>query len=314
MTEPLVVALPQDPGLREALGDPRNVRFIDWDLTGPAPEPQIDLVVASNFGNFEGLARLAEVNPRLVQWQWIGYDEVPAYLPQGIPLANAAGVHDGPTAELAVALTVSAQRGIPQFVRAADQHEWQSTFLPSLCDKRILIVGYGGVGKAIDARLQGFEARITRMARSARTERNLAGDEVEVHSFADLHAHLAVSDVVILAVPLTAQTRHLIDAAALAALPDNALLVNVARGGVVDTDALVAELSGARIRAALDVTDPEPLPADHPLWSAPNVMITPHAGADTDALLPRMAALIRRQITRLQSGEAPVNLVLGPGA
>ena len=314
MTEPLVVALPQDPGLREAIGDPRNVRFVDWDLTGPAPETHIDLVVASNFGYHEGLARLAEVNPRLVQWQWIGYDDVPQYLPEGIPLANASGVHDGPTAELAVALTLAAQRGLPRYIRAADRHVWETEFFPSLCAKRVLIVGYGGVGKAIEARLAGFEAEITRMARSARTERNLAGAEVEVLGFADLHAQLAVSDVVILAVPLTAQTQHLIDAAALAALPDNALLVNIARGGVVDTDALVAELSGSRIRAALDVTDPEPLPADHPLWSAPNVLITPHAGADSDALLPRMAALIRRQIAALQAGETPENLVLGPGA
>ena len=132
-----------------------------------------------------------------------------------------------------------------------------------------------------------------------------------VRGFDELHDALADAELVFLAVPLTAETTALIDAAALAAMPDGALLVNVARGPVVDTDALVAELSAGRLRAALDVTDPEPLPAAHPLWACPNLLITPHVGGDSSAMKPRMAALIHRQIAHLQRGETPENLVLG---
>ncbi len=152
---------------------------------------------------------------------------------------------------------------------------------------------------------------MTRIARTARTERNLAGDEVEVLGFDGLRDSLTRSEIVILTVPLTDETRGMIDAEALAAMPDGALLVNVARGGVVVTDALVAELQTGRLRAALDVTDPEPLPADHPLWQCEHALITPHAGGDSTAMLPRMAALIRRQIEHLRAGEAPENIVLG---
>lgn len=306
----LVVSLPAE-GLREPLGAVPGVEFVEWDLVGPAPRDRIDIVVPPYWGGNRQLAALAGVEARLVQWQSIGYNGISKYLPEGIPLANAATVHEASTAELALALTLAAQRGIPEFVRAGDEGRWDLRSFPSLADRRVLLVGYGGVSKAIEARLAGFEVEITRLARTARDEQNLAGNTVPVLGFDKLQSALAAAEVVILGVPLTDETRGLIGATELAAMPDGALLVNVARGPVVDTDALVAELQAGRIRAALDVTDPEPLPASHPLWSCPGTLISPHVGGDSTAMLPRMVALVLRQIEHLRAGEAPENLVIG---
>lgn len=305
----LVVSLP-DEGLLEELGEIPGVEWVAWELDGPAPRAHLDIVVPPYWGGAELLERLDGTSVGLVQWQSIGYNGVDAHLPAGIPLANAATVHEASTAELALALLLAAQRGIPEFVRDGEAHRWDLRTFPSVADRRVLIVGYGGVGKAIDARLAGFEAHVTRLARTARTDRDLSGSPVEVRGFDRLAESLAEAEIVILAVPLTPETTGLIDAAALAAMPDGALLVNVARGRVVDTAALVRELESGRLRAALDVTDPEPLPADHPLWSCANALITPHAGGDSTAMLPRVVDLIRRQVARMQAGERPQNLVL----
>lgn len=305
----LVVSLPSDKGLRAALGEVEGVEFVEWDLDGPPPREAIDIVVPPYQGGAERLAAIAQVETRLVQWQSIGYNDVARYLPAGLPFANAATVHETATAELALALALASQRGIPEFVRAGDQHHWELEVRPSLADRRVLLVGYGGIGKAIEARLAGFEVELTRVARSARTERNLAGEEVAVHGLDELPALLGDAEILMLAVPLTDGTNGLIDAGVLAALPDGALIVNVARGPVVTTDALVAELQAGRLRAALDVTDPEPLPAEHPLWACPNVLITPHVGGDSSAMTRRVTALILRQVERMRAGEAPENLI-----
>lgn len=309
----IVVSLPTDPGLleamQEALGETPDVRFIEWDLKSPAPEPTIDLVVPPYWGGERRLANLSGVATRLVQWQSIGFNGVDKYLPAGLPFANAATVHEGSTAELALALTLASQRGLDTFVRQGDAHNWQLRSFPSLADRRVMILGYGGVGKAIDARLQGFEVEVTRIARSARQEAGPSGATVPVHAMSDLTERLRNTEVLIIGVPLTPETRGLVGAKELAALPDGALVVNVARGPVVDTDALVAELNSGRLRAALDVTDPEPLPKDHPLWDCPNLIVTPHVGGDSTAMLPRMVALIQRQISRLLANESPENLI-----
>lgn len=307
----LVVSLPTDPGLREAVGAVEGVEFVEWDLEGPAPRRRFDIVVPPYWGGNRRLAELAGLDVGLVQWQSIGYNGLAKYLPEGVPCANAATVHETSTAELAVGLAIASQRGIASFVRAADAGNWTGGTLPSLADRRVLLIGYGGVSKAIEARLTGFEVAITRLARTAREERNLAGEPVDVRGIDELHDCLAEAEIVIIGVPLTPETTGLVDAAALAALPDGALVVNVARGPVVVTDALVTELQSGRLRAALDVTDPEPLPRDHPLWSCPNTIITPHVGGDSTAMLPRVAALIRRQIEHLRAGERPENVVLG---
>ena len=298
----------------EALGDLPGVDLVEWDLTDLAPRERFDIVVPPYWGGNRLLANLAGTDVRLVQWQSIGYNGVQKHLPDGVPLANATTVHETSTAELAVTLALAMQRGIPDFVREGEAHVWNGRMLPSLADRRVLLIGYGGVSKAVEARLAGFEVTLDRLARTARTDRNAAGDEVPVRGFDELHDALAAADIAILAVPLTDETRGLLDAAALAALPDGALVVNVARGPVVDTDALVAELRSGRLRAALDVTDPEPLPADHPLWDCPNLLITPHVGGDSSAMLPRITDLVRRQIERLRAGERPENLVVGEWA
>ena len=150
-------------------------------------------------------------------------------------------------------------------------------------------------------------ARMFAAVRVARTARDTP--QGRVHGVDELPALVPDADVVVLTVPLDETTHHLVDAALLARMADGALLVNVARGKVVDTDALLAELRTGRLRAALDVTDPEPLPPDHPLWHAPNVLVTAHQGGNTDATFPRVAALVRRQLETLLAGGEPVNVV-----
>ncbi|WP_199551849.1 2-hydroxyacid dehydrogenase [Streptomyces sp. N35] len=224
----------------------------------------------------------------------------------GVRLCNARGVHEASTAELTLALILASLRGIPGFVQGQQQEEWRSGFYPALADKSVLIVGYGSIGAAIEDRLAPFEcARVARVARSARTtERGV------VHPLEELPRLLPEADVVILSTPLTEATRHLAGADFLARMKDGALLVNVARGGVVDTKALLTELETGRIRAAVDVTDPEPLPAGHPLWHAPNLLISPHVGGSTSAFEPRAKRLLAGQLTKFAAGEPLDNVVL----
>jgi phosphoglycerate dehydrogenase-like enzyme len=231
-------------------------------------------------------------------------------LPPGVQLCNARGVHESSTAELALALTLASLRGIPSFVKAQEREHWEGTFHPALADKNVLIVGYGAIGAAIEDRLVPFEvARVARVARSRRTTaRGL------VHPIADLPALLPEADVVILSTPLNDSTRGLVDKAFLARMKDGALLVNVARGAVVDTGALLAELESGRITAALDVVDPEPLPAGHPLWHAPGVLISPHVGGPSSAFLPRAKRLLVGQLRRFVNQEPLTNVILTTGA
>lgn len=309
MSRPLTVSVP-DETLADALRGIAGVDLVRWDLAEPPPRDSFDLVVPPYLSSPENLAALRGIPVGLVQYQSIGYDGVADHLPAGIPFANAATVHETSTAELAVGLALAMQREIPRAVRTADRGTWDPYFSDSLADRRVLLVGYGGVSKAIESRLAPFEVGITRIARHGREDRNLAGDAVRVHGIDDLHEFLTQTDIAILAVPLTDATRGLIDARALATLPDGALIVNVSRGPVVNTDDLVQALRAGRIRAALDVVDPEPLPDDHALWDFPGVLITPHVGGASSALLPRMVALIRRQIARLQTGDEPENVVI----
>jgi phosphoglycerate dehydrogenase-like enzyme len=224
-----------------------------------------------------------------------------------VQLANASGVHDASTAELAVTLTLSSLRGIPEFVAAQGRSQWLSVdYRPALADKKVLILGYGGIGVAIARRLSGFEATLTAVASRARV-----GDELvaSVHGVDELPSLLPEQDVVIVIVPLSDATAGLVGRDFLASMPDGALLVNVARGKVVDTQALLEATSTGRIRAALDVTDPEPLPADHPLWQVPGVLISPHVGGASSAFVPRAVDLLRSQIRAYASGRPLRNVV-----
>lgn len=247
----------------------------------------------------EVMARMPSL--RVVQTLTAGYEHVLPYLPDGVTLCNARGVHDASTAEIAMALTLASLRRIPEFVRAQEREEWAFGDYESLADRTVLIVGYGSVGAALDKRLVPFECDVLRVARTARE--GVAG-------FEELDALLPRADVVILTVPLNDETRGLMNASRLALMRDGALLVNVARGGVVDTDALLAELNSERLRAAVDVTDPEPLPQGHPLWTVPGMLISPHVGGATTAFEPRALRLVRDQLARYAAGDPLTNVVL----
>jgi phosphoglycerate dehydrogenase-like enzyme len=305
VTAPLRVALP-DQKMLDALEATAGVELLLWDLTGPAPEGRLDLLVPPYMGKPGALAALEGVDVGLVQSQSIGYDGVADVLPGGVVFANAAGVHETSTAELALGMMIASQRGMADFARNQGTGTWDNSQRPSLADRRVLLVGYGGVGKAVEARLLPFETEVTRMASR---ERDHNGGKI--FGIDSLYEQLPLHDIVVVSVPLSGQTRHLVDAKFLSAMPDGALLVNVARGPVADTEALLAETSSGRLRAALDVTDPEPLPADHPLWTTPGVLITPHVGGASSAMFPRMVRLVKKQIGLLLEGKEPVNVVLG---
>jgi phosphoglycerate dehydrogenase-like enzyme len=222
----------------------------------------------------------------------------------GVVVCNARGVHEASTAELALALILASLRGIPDFVEGQREEQWRSGFYPALADKSVLIVGYGSIGAAIEDRLAPFEcARVARVARSKRTT-----ERGEVHPLTELPSLLPEADVVVLSTPLTDTTQGLAGAGFLGRMKDGALLVNVARGPVVDTKALLTELESGRLRAALDVTDPEPLPAGHPLWHAPGCLISPHVGGSTSAFMPRARRLISDQLNRFATECSTDNL------
>lgn len=302
----LVVTVPTDSLAADIGSVPPGVELLVWDLRSPAPRPRIDLVVPPYMSGKRILNALDGVQVGVLQSQSIGYEGLADYVPAGARLANAASVHETSTAELALALTLAAQRRLPDHVRAQDARTWQPTFTRSLADRTVLVLGYGGVGKAVAARLAGFETDVVAVASRARDE-----DGVHVHGVDELPALLPRTDVLIVTLPGGEATRGLIGAASLAALPDDALVVNVGRGTVIDTDALVAEVTTGRLRAALDVVEPEPLPEDHPLWSLPGALIVPHVGGASDAMRPRIAKLVRSQIERLAAGEEPRNIVIG---
>jgi phosphoglycerate dehydrogenase-like enzyme len=252
-------------------------------------------------------------NLRLIQTLTAGIDDMTANLSSivpGVQLCNARGVHEASTAELALTLTLASLRGIPKFVRAQQEGAWQSEFHPALADKNVLVVGYGAIGSAIEDRLVPFE--VARVARVARSERTTARGPV--HPLTELPALLPDADVVIISTPLNESTRGLVGADFLARMKDGALLVNVARGPVVDTKALLAEVETGRITAALDVTDPEPLPREHPLWRAPGVLISPHVGGPSSAFMPRAKRLLVDQLTRFVNREPLRNVILTTGA
>ncbi|MGW8974587.1 2-hydroxyacid dehydrogenase [Streptomyces platensis] len=304
------VWLPIPPDEIEGLPD--GLHYVHWDAGPDYPaDPARCVFYAVPYMKsaeilLRPLPRMSRV--RVVQALTAGTENLLPGLPDmpsGAQLCNARGLHDASTAELALTLILAALRGIPGFVRAQDAGEWRPDLRPALADKSVLIVGYGSIGSAIEDRLTPFEcARVVRIARTAR-------DTVRgpVHPLSDLSAHLPDADVVVLATPLTDATRGLVGSGFLAQMKDGALLVNVARGGVVDTKALLAELESGRLYAALDVTDPEPLPTGHPLWHAPGVLITPHVGGPSSAFLPRAKRLIRDQLTLFAAGEPLRNVV-----
>jgi phosphoglycerate dehydrogenase-like enzyme len=309
------VWLPIPPDEIEGLPEGPAYRYWNGEETFPAdPADCAYYVVPYMKPSGIGTRPLPEMRSvRVVQTLSAGIDHVEPglrHLPEGVQLCNARGVHEASTAELTLTLILASLRGVPDFVRAQDRGEWLGGFRPALADRKVLIVGYGSIGAAIEDRLVPFEvAPVVRVARSARTTAR-----GPVHPLTELPALLPEADVVVLSTPLTEATRGMVDAEFLARMKDGALLVNVARGPVVDTKALLTELESGRIIAALDVTDPEPLPPGHPLWQAPGVLVSPHAGGPTSAFLPRAKRLLVDQLSRFVNREPLRNVILTTGA
>ena len=298
-----LVWLPFDPA---ELGDPPGgLRYEVVDPTEHVPDSVAE--VRFYVPPYQVGSRVADVLPRMtglevVQTLTAGVDNLRGAVPDGVLLCNGRGIHDTSTAELAVTLVLASLRGVPGFVRDQGRHRWRTGWHPALADRRVLIVGYGAVGEAVERRLEPFEVEVVRVARRARDG---------VHAIAELPALLPQADVVVLATPLTTETRGLVDDVFLAAMKDGALLVNVARGAVVETAAVVAALHAGRLHYATDVADPEPLPEDHPLWDAPNVLVSPHVGGASSAMWPRAYRLVRDQLHRYAAGQQLVNIMSG---
>ena len=247
-------------------------------------------------------ASLSRRMPRLevMQLLTVGYDYALAHVPPGVELCNAQGVHEGSTAELALGLTIASLRRIDVAARDMAQHRWHHERGRSLQFKNVLVVGAGPVGRTVAHRFGGMGCSVVLVARTARED---------VHGAAELPGLIEQADVVVVAVSLNDTSVRLIDAGFLSRMKQGALLVNVSRGAVVDTDALEAALRAGRICAALDVTDPEPLPADHTLWSAPNLLVTAHIGGNTDAFPVLAGDLIVRQVTAWRAGQQLMNVI-----
>ncbi len=283
---------------------------LDVDLfTGAEPGPaSVDDVVFFTVPydqpfSAEPLARMPNV--QVVQALTAGYDNRLGLLPAGAVLCNARGLHDSSTAEHALALILAAQRELPRWTRAQDERHWDHAHTRSLAGSRVVIAGHGSIGAALAERLQACEADVAGVARRARPG---------VHGADALDGLLPTADIVVLVTPLTPETSGLMDARRLALLPDGALVVNVGRGPVLDTAAMLAEAASGRLRAALDVTDPEPLPAEHPLWSCPGVIITPHVAGGAAAFYPQAARFVADQLRRFAAGEPLANVVAPAGA
>jgi phosphoglycerate dehydrogenase-like enzyme len=277
-----------------------------WPGEGPLPDrlDEVALFVPQYMGPPPSLAVMDRMpGLEVVQALTTGVDNVWEHLPVGVTLCSARGVHDASTAELVVGLIIASLRRIDDFARAQASGEWLAGRYEALADKTVLIIGFGSVGRALQTRLIPFETAVVPVARTARDG---------VHGFDELSDLLPAADVVVLLCPLTPETRGLVDAGFLARMKDGALLVNASRGPVVVTDDLMVALATGRIDAALDVTDPEPLPPDHPLWRTPGVLISPHVGGNTSAFLPRARRLVQDQIARFVRGEPLLNVMTPP--
>jgi phosphoglycerate dehydrogenase-like enzyme len=288
-----IVALGRDMGESGGAGD----------AVVPGSVADVEFYVPSWFPSTAGSAVLSRMERlRVVQSLTAGVDWIRPHVPPGVALCNARGAHDSSTAEWVVAAMLGALRSFPLFSLEQSAGRWAYQGTDQLAGKNVLIVGYGSIGAAVERRLAGFEVTVQRVARSTRP--GVAG-------VAELPSLLPGADVVVLLVPFTPQSQGLAGSDFLARMKDGALLVNAARGAIVDTAALVAEVARGRLRAALDVTDPEPLPPDHALWSLPGIFITPHVAASTPVSRQRAARLVREQAAACLRGEPLQNVISG---
>jgi phosphoglycerate dehydrogenase-like enzyme len=299
----ITVWLP-DPSAEKIMGGvPEGFRADVW--TGgtelPASADEVEVVIPPFPVQSPRLSVLASLPKlRLVQLLSAGAEKVIPHVPPGITVSTARGAHNTSVAEWVLSVVLAHLRDLPRFVLAQREGRWDFTLTGELAGKNVLIVGHGSIGEAVARRLAGFEVNVQGVARRPRPG---------VSVLADLPALLPRADVVVLLVPVTPATEGLVDARFLAQLTDGALVVNAARGAIVDTGALLAELTSGRLRAALDVTDPEPLPAGHPLWSAPGLLLTPHVAGASGKPMARALAVARAQLVRYAAGEPLVNVV-----
>jgi phosphoglycerate dehydrogenase-like enzyme len=270
----------------------------------PPSADEVEFVVFPLAANNPEITRKIVELPRLktIQILSAGADYILPFIPAGVTLCNARGAHTPATAEWTAGVIIASTRNFPRFAAGQQAGHWDPAVSDLVAGKRVLIVGYGSIGEAVERRLAGWEVVIDRVARHARDG---------VHPIGELPRLLPDADVVVILVPSTEETRRLVDAEFLKTMKDGALLVNAARGAIVDTDALLAELASGRLRAALDVTDPEPLPDGHPLWSAPGLLLTPHVGGAVRGSRERAYRVVADQLARLASGRPLLN-VIGP--
>jgi phosphoglycerate dehydrogenase-like enzyme len=296
------ICLPDDQA-KHLVGPTPDVDVVVWDGTGepPAGIDQVEFLVGGYGGatmSPEALARMPRLS--VIQLLSAGVESWLPVVPPGVVLCNGRGIHGGPTAELAIAGLLAVLRELPRFVEQQRDRVWRATEVHSLDGMRVLVLGAGDIGQRVASVVRLLDAEATLVARHQRPG---------VEPIAALPELLAQHDVVVVALPLTAETEGLVDAAFLAAMRDGAVLINIARGKIVRTPALVAELQAQRLRAFLDVTEPEPLPVDHPLWTAPGVLITPHVGGGTPGWANRAYRLVREQLSRFVAGEPLRNVV-----
>jgi phosphoglycerate dehydrogenase-like enzyme len=289
------------PHLRAMLPD--GIRLHELTQEGELP-PSLGAGEVLIAGFFH--ARPAEAIPRLeclrfVQSLSAGVDMLAAHIPDGVTLCDGSGIHDAPVSEWVVMATLAMRRNLPDQVVQQRAASWRFSGGQDLDGATVLIIGYGSIGRALEARLKPFGANVQRVARRERDG---------VHSIDDVKELLPKADVVVLLVPLTDETRGMVNRAFLNAMRPGALLVNAARGPIVDTDALLEALRNEHIRAALDVTDPEPLPDGHPMWTAPGVLITPHTGGAVRAVFERGWRFAGEQLERYLKGEPLRNIVI----
>lgn len=298
MTTTVLVLHPRG---RTELADVAGVSVLLHDPAGAdlAEDAQTAQVLVAEGGSVDQVVALAEKMPQLtlVQTTNAGVEKWEGRLPHRVRLSNGRGAHGASTAEWALAGLLAVYRDLVTFANA---RTWSDHPTETLMGKRVLIVGAGDLAGELAVRLDACGASSTLVGRTAREG---------VHAIDELGELVPTHDAVVLMLPLTEQTRGLVDADLLSRMPDRAILVNAARGPVVDTDALLAELRAERLRAVLDVTDPEPLPEDHPLWGAPGLLLTPHVGGFSEGRDDRAWAVARENVAAVARGEDPPNLV-----